>query len=222
MTMKITYHGHACFSLESPQDSLIFDPFITGNSLAKVSPEDIKTNYILPSHFHGDHFGDTEAIASKNDATIISTAEIAGYCLEKGLKAHKMHIGGKHPFSFGWVKLTPAYHGSGIVGGLAAGFLVNFAGKTLYFAGDTGLFRDMELIGDHNLDLAFLPIGDNFTMGPEDAVKAVKMLKPATVIPMHYNTWPVIETDPEEFCRAVEKETSSKAFVLPPGESMTF
>lgn len=220
--MKITYHGHACFLLASPQDSLIFDPFITGNPLATVAAGDIQANYILPSHFHGDHFGDTEAIARKNDATIISTAEIAGYCQEKGLTAHKMHIGGRHPFSFGWVKLTPAYHGSGIAGGLACGFLVNFAGKTLYFAGDTGLFRDMELIGDHQIDLAFLPIGDNFTMGPEDALKAVRMLKPATVIPMHYNTWPVIETDPGEFCRAVEKETTGKAFLMTSGESITF
>ncbi len=220
--MKVTFYGHACFMLESGQDSLIFDPFLKDNSLAPVAPEDIQANYILVSHFHGDHFGDTETIARKNDATIISSAEISSHCLENGLKAHKMHIGGKYSFDFGWVKLTPAFHGAGIAGGLACGFLVNLEGKTVYFAGDTGLFGDMALIGDHNLDLALLPIGDNFTMGPEDALKAARMLKAAAVIPMHYNTWPLIKADPEKFCQAVDKETASKAFVLSPGESRSF
>lgn len=220
--MKVTFFGHACFLLESGGDSLIFDPFLKGNSLAPVTPEDVRANYILVSHFHGDHFGDTEAIARKNDATIISSAEIAGYCLDKGLKAHKMHIGGKHGFDFGWVKLTQAFHGAGIPGGLACGFVVNLEGKNVYFAGDTGLFGDMALIGEENLDLALLPIGDNFTMGAEDALKAAKMLKASTVIPMHYNTWPLVKADPEQFCQAVERVTGSKALVLPPGNSHVF
>ncbi len=220
--MKVTFLGHACFLLESGGDSLIFDPFLKGNSLAPVTPEDVRANYILVSHFHGDHFGDTETIARKNDATIISSAEIAGYCLDKGLKAHKMHIGGKHGFDFGWVKLTQAFHGAGIPGGLACGFVVNLEGKNVYFAGDTGLFGDMALIGEENLDLALLPIGDNFTMGAEDALKAAKMLKASTVIPMHYNTWPLVKADPEQFCQAVERVTGSKALVLPPGNSHVF
>jgi L-ascorbate metabolism protein UlaG (beta-lactamase superfamily) len=219
--LKVTFYGHACFLLESGGTSLIFDPFLTGNSQAPVAPGEVKADYILVSHFHGDHFGDTEAIARKNNATVISTAEVAGYCLEKGLKAHKLHIGGKHPFDFGWVKLTQAFHGAGIPGGLACGFIVNLEGKNVYFAGDTGLFGDMALIGEHGLDLALLPIGDNFTMGPEDALKAAGMLKAGTVIPMHYNTWPLIQADPEEFCRAVARETGSKAVVVPPGTSHT-
>lgn len=219
--MKVTFYGHACFLLESGGSSLLFDPFLQGNSLAPVAPEDVKADYILVSHFHGDHFGDTEAIAQKNDATVISSAEIAGYCLDKGLKAHKMHIGGKYDFDFGWVKLTQAFHGAGIPGGLACGFVVNLEEKNVYFAGDTGLFGDMALIGEHKLDLALLPIGDNFTMGPEDALKAAKLLQAATVIPMHYNTWPLVKADPEAFCQAVEKVTGSKALVLAPGESHT-
>ena len=218
--MKVTYYGHACFMLESGGDRLIFDPYLKDNPLAPVTPDDVHVNYILVSHFHGDHFGDTEILAQKNGATVISTAEVAGYCLEKGLKAHKMHIGGKHLFDFGWVKLTQAFHGAGVAGGLACGFLVNLEGKTTYFAGDTGLFGDMKLIGEHKLNLALLPIGDNFTMGPEDALKAARMLQAAAVVPMHYNTWPLIKADPASFCRSVEKETGSKAVVLAPGESL--
>ncbi len=218
--MELTSLGHACFTLSQQKETLIFDPFLSNNPFAPVKPGDVKPSYILVSHMHADHFGDTEVIAKVNEATVISTAEVAGYCAGKGLKTHKMHIGGKHAFPFGWVKLTPALHGSGIAGGLACGFLIDFYGKTVYFAGDTGLFSDMQYIGNHHPDVALLPIGDNFTMGPDDALECAGLVKARTVIPMHYNTWPQIKQDPEAFRTAVETKTESKVIILAPGESL--
>ncbi len=220
--MQLTFYGHACFGLEGGGNSIIFDPFLTNNPQALVSEKEIKVDHILVSHFHGDHFGDTESIAERNDALIISTNEISVYCQEKGLRAHNMHVGGGYGFDFGRVKLTQAFHGAGIAGGLACGFLLDFHGKNIYFAGDTGLFGDMELIGKSKpLDVALLPIGDNFTMGPEDALIAAKLLKAKTVIPYHYNTWPLVEADPKQYAQAVEKETDSRVVILNPGEHHT-
>ncbi|NMA91627.1 MAG: metal-dependent hydrolase [Firmicutes bacterium] len=221
---KLRFLGHACFLIEGEnQPALLFDPFLTGNPLAAVSAEEVKADYILVSHAHADHLGDAFSIARNNEASIISTAEIAGEAEAQDVKSHAMHIGGKHAFPFGHVKLTVALHGSGIAGGHACGFVVNYYGKQIYFAGDTGLFGDMKLIGELNaLDLALLPIGDNFTMGIEDAALAASFLKAPLVIPFHYNTWPVIQAVPEEFKQLVEKKTTSRCLILAPGESYSW
>ncbi len=218
---EITFLGHAMFRIsEEGKETLLFDPFVSGNPLNPLKLEEISSDYILVSHGHFDHLGDAYKIAETSGATIISTAEIAGQAGEKGLKTHAQHIGGRHRFPFGSVKLTLAFHGAGIPGGHACGFVVDYYGKKIYFAGDTGLFGDMKLIGELDaLDYALLPIGDNFTMGIDDAVVAASFLKAKTVIPYHYNTWPLIEADPEEFKQKVEVKTGSRCVILPPGES---
>ncbi len=221
---EITFLGHAGFLLkEQGKEALVFDPFITDNPLASVKIEDLQADYLLVTHGHFDHLGDAYEIAKKCDAMIISTAEIAGQAGEKGLKAHGQHLGGRHKYPFGSVKLTLAFHGSGIPGGHACGFVVNYYGKNIYFAGDTALFSDMKLIGELDpLNLALLPIGDNFTMGVDDAVVAASFLKAETVIPYHYNTWPLIEADPEVFKQKVEGNTDSSCVVLTPGSKFSF
>jgi len=221
---EITFLGHAGFLLEDQgKEMLLFDPYISNNPLATVSLEEIKADYILLSHGHSDHLGDAHEIAKNSDAMIISTAEIAGQAQKNGLTAHAQHLGGRHKFPFGSIKLTLAFHGSGVPGGHACGFVVDYYGKKIYFAGDTALFGDMKLIGELDpLDLALLPIGDNFTMGIDDAVIAATFLKAKAVIPYHYNTWPVIEADPEEFKQKVEQKTESRCVILPPGGRHSF
>lgn len=225
--MKVTFLGHAGFLLEG-ETTILIDPFITGNPVATVKPEDINADLILVSHGHADHLGDAVTIAKKSGATIVSVFEVVNYCGRFGVQAHPMHIGGSNRFGPVKVKLTPALHGSGLVDdngtihymGNPCGFIFSLDGKTIYHSGDTGLFTDMELIGKrHPIDLALLPIGDNFTMGPEDALEAVKLVKPNVVIPMHYNTWPLIAQNPEEFKQDVEKETPARVVILQPGES---
>jgi L-ascorbate metabolism protein UlaG (beta-lactamase superfamily) len=203
--VKITFHGHSCFGIVGDGHHLVIDPFFKNNPLCKVKPENVKADYVLISHGHGDHWGDTNLIASKNKATVIANFELAEHAQRQGLEAHPLHIGGSARFPFGWVKLTIAHHGSTLendqnYGGAATGLLVGIGGKTIYHAGDTGLFLDMQLIGEMNpIDLALLPIGDNFTMGPVDAAKAVEFLKPKMVVPMHYNTFDIIKQDPQQF-----------------------
>ncbi len=202
---KIDYLGHSCFAIETNGTNLIIDPFLSGNPLAKVKPSDVKADYILVTHGHGDHFGDTIEIAKNNDATVIGPNEIGVFCSRKDVKAHNMHIGGGHDFDFGRVKLTIAHHGfsageGGLdIGGNPCGFVLTLGGRKIYHAGDTGLFMDMKLIGEEGLDLAMLPIGDNFTMGIDDAVRAVEFLNPKRVVPMHYDTFDLIKASPEEF-----------------------
>jgi L-ascorbate metabolism protein UlaG (beta-lactamase superfamily) len=217
----LKFLGHACFLLSDGKTSIIFDPFLTGNPSAAAEAADIDCQYILPSHCHGDHIGDTVAIAKRTGATVVSTAEVANSCGEKGCKAHGMHLGGKHAFDFGYVRLTLAFHGSGVPGGHACGFVVNFGGTTVYHAGDTALFGDMALLGRlEKIDYALLPIGDNYTMGPADAAEAVALLKPRFVVPMHYNTWPLIAQDPQAFKKNVEARLAVPVLVVKPGETL--
>lgn len=220
--MKATYNGHSCFTLDGKNGSVIIDPFLNGNPLARIKPGDVKVAAVLVSHGHGDHMGDAVEISIKNKAPIISTFELVNYCTEKGATGHPLHIGGSNRFPFGRVKLTMALHGSttndGVTVGNPCGFIVEMDGKTVYHAGDTGLFSDMALIGEINsIDLALLPIGDNFTMGVEDAARAARMLKTKRAVPMHYNTFDIIKQNPEEFRRAL-LGSGIDVTILAPGE----
>jgi L-ascorbate metabolism protein UlaG (beta-lactamase superfamily) len=227
---KLTFLGHDAFLLENNETRLVFDPFLSGNPLAQEKPENIKADYVLLTHGHGDHLGDGIEIAQANDATIIAPFELATYCSKKGCNVHPMHIGGEFNFPFGRVKLTIAHHGSGAdLGddalaymGNPCGFLVTMDGKTVYHAGDTGLFSDMQLIGEMNsIDIALLPIGDNFTMGIDDAVKATEFLNPKTVVPMHFKTFQVIDTDPHLF-RDKASEKGFNVTILDVGKSLEY
>ncbi|MBN1929988.1 MAG: metal-dependent hydrolase [Desulfobacterales bacterium] len=223
MTLKLTWYGHACFLIETNQTKLLIDPFFSGNPLSPVTADQIEADYILVSHGHGDHLGDTVAIAQKTGATVISNFEIHNWLIDKGIdNVHPQHIGGGFDYPWGRVKLTIAHHGSGLpdgsYGGNPCGFLFYIEGKKLYHACDTGLFYDMKLIGEEGIDLAILPIGDNFTMGPDDALRAVKLIEPAQVIPVHYNTFDVIRQDPNAWAVRVEKETAAKVNVIQPGD----
>ena len=222
MSTIFTWYGHATIGLQTAGVRLLIDPYFSGNPTATAKPTDVPADYILVTHGHGDHLGDTVAIAKRTGATVISTAEICGWLGGKGLKTHAQHIGGGFHYPFGYLKLTLALHGSGLPDGSAGGNPVGFllttnSGKKIYFAGDTGLFGDMRLIGEEGLELAALPIGDNYTMGPDDALRAVKLLQPKVVIPIHYNTWPLIKQDPQAWKQRVEAETQTKCVVLTPG-----
>ena len=225
---KLTYLSHDVFFIEEGTFRLIIDPFLTGNPKAQIEAKDVQVDYVLLTHGHGDHLGDGIDIAKANKATVIAPNELAVYCQNKGCTAHPMHIGGGYDFPFGRVKLTIAHHGSAAdLGGEAltylgnpCGFVLTLGDKNIYHAGDTGLFLDMQLIGELTpLDVALLPIGDNFTMGVDDAVRATQFLKPKLVIPMHYQTFDVIMTDPEEF-RAKVEAAGFSARVLQVGETI--
>lgn len=214
--MKISFHGHSIVKIQTNNHTILIDPFITGNSQTDLNVNDQNPDVILLTHGHNDHVGDTVEIAKKSNALVVAPNELADYLSWQGLETHPMHIGGARQFDFGKVKLTQAFHGSSYVTenkqiiytGMPAGLLLFIEGKTIYHAGDTALFSDMKLIGDmHPIDIAFLPIGDNFTMGPEDAAKAVEFLNPKEVVPIHYNTFPVIEQDPQAFSNMVGNGT---------------
>ena len=218
--------GHSCVALTDGKHNLIIDPYITGNPQAPIKANEIKADFVLVSHGHGDHIGDAITIAKRNNATITGSFELTTLCAKQGCNMHPMHIGGGHDFDFGRVKLTIAHHGGGYGGdasvytGPPVGFLITIGGKIVYHPGDTGLFYDMKLIGEMNdIDLAFIPIGDNFTMGTDDAVKAVEYLKPGKVVPVHYNTFDVIKADPGEFAGKV---TGAEVVILKPGETVDF
>jgi L-ascorbate metabolism protein UlaG (beta-lactamase superfamily) len=217
----LKFFGHSCFELAENNTRLIFDPFFTGNPWNIAAASDVNPNYLLVSHGHADHLGDGIDIAKRTKAVVISTFEVASLFSNENCSIHAMHIGGRHDFDFGWVKIVAAFHGAGVPGGHACGFLVNFFGTVVYFAGDTSLFGDMALIGKTaKVDYALLPIGDNFTMGPEDALEAVKLINPKVVVPMHYNTWPPIKQSPEDFKAKVEAESFVLVEIVAPGESI--
>lgn len=214
----LTYYGQSAFMLTHGDVRLVFDPWFTGNPWKAAIADEINCQYILVSHAHGDHLGDTASIATRTGAKVITINALAQVLKAQGCDVLPMDIGGKKMFDFGYVRFTQAVHGSGIAGGQAAGFVVNFYGTTIYFAGDTALFGDMALIGKlEKLDYALLPIGNNYTMGPEDAVEAVGMLKPKAVIPMHYNSNPLIMTSPDDFKKAVEARYGIPTTVMQPG-----
>ena len=226
MSATLKYHGHACFSMAAEGKRAIMDPFFTDNPMAVESAEDIECNAVLVSHAHSDHLGDAIEIAKNNNAVLVATYELAGYCERQGVEeVYPMHIGGGHEFDFGHVKLTVAHHSSSIVTdesivaiGASSGFLVTMGERLFYYAGDTALCADIEFIGRMNdLDAAVLPIGDTFTMGLDDAVIAAGMLGAGLTVPMHYNTFEVIQADPHEFARRVQAE-GLQARVMEPGE----
>jgi L-ascorbate metabolism protein UlaG (beta-lactamase superfamily) len=227
MSFKITWYGHAALGLETGGYHLLVDPFLTGNPAASIQADKVPADFILITHGHGDHVGDTLQIAKRTGALVISNFEIANWINNKGPRTHGQHLGGgfKHPF--GYLKLTLALHGStmpdGANGGNPAGFLLTTNdGKNIYMAGDTGLFGDMSLIGEEGIDLAVIPIGDNYTMGPDDALRAVKLLHPKHVIPIHFDTFDLIHQDAKAWAGRVEKETGVKVHLLKPGESFEF
>jgi L-ascorbate metabolism protein UlaG (beta-lactamase superfamily) len=222
--VKVTFIGHSCFLLDNGKEKILIDPYISGNPVAKATAEQKKADYILVSHGHGDHLGDAIELAKSSGATIISNNEIAFWCAGKGVKNfHPLHIGGSHTFPFGSIKLTIAHHGSSLgdfqYGGEPAGIIVRTDNKVIYHAGDTGLFLDMKLIGElDKIDLAFLPIGGNFTMDVSDAIKAVEFLKPGKAIPMHYNTNDFVKADPNDFVNKI-KRLGTEGIILKPGET---
>ena len=207
MTVKLTYYGHSTFGADVDGTKLIIDPFFAPNNpVATVTVDEVEADFILITHGHSDHIVDAVALAKRTGAQCIANFEIVGWLINQGIdNTHPLHIGGGNSFPFGRVKMTIAHHGSGLpdgsYGGNPGGFLINFNdGTDVLFAGDTALTYDMRLIGEvGGVDLAVLPIGDNFTMGPDDAVIAAEFIKAKRVVPCHYNTWPYIEQDPNAY-----------------------
>jgi L-ascorbate metabolism protein UlaG (beta-lactamase superfamily) len=224
MSIQITWLGHSAFALDLDGHPVLIDPFLTGNPLAAASAEEVAAEMIFLSHGHGDHVGDTIAIAQRTGAKVVANFEVCNWLNAQGVEnTHAQNPGGG--YDHGWVhsKWTVAHHSSsmpdGSYGGQPNGFVLTVSGKRLYFAGDTALFSDMQLIGDMGIDVAFLPIGDNYTMGPDDSLRAIQFIRPGLVIPMHYKTWPLIDQDAGEWANRVSSETNAQPIVLDPGSS---
>ncbi|WP_438434501.1 metal-dependent hydrolase [Gorillibacterium sp. sgz500922] len=226
--MEIRFHGHACIQITGGGRSLIVDPYLTGNPLAVARAEEIEADYVLLTHGHADHVGDAAAISLRCEAPIVATPELARYLGKSGAPTVGMNLGGRYRTPFAHIKMVQAFHSSSVTGpdglpiymGIPAGFLIEMEGRTILHCGDTSLFGDMKLIGEqHNIDVAFLPIGDHYTMGPEDAAIAAEWLKAKIVVPIHYNTFPPIRQNPEDFL-ALLAERDIRGKVLAPGEAL--
>jgi L-ascorbate metabolism protein UlaG (beta-lactamase superfamily) len=214
MPIEITWLGHSCFSIDTGKHTLLVDPFLDNNPAAAIKSADAKADFILITHGHGDHMEDAVKIAKRTGAPTISNYEISLWLAKQGVaNAIGMNHGGATTQPFGKVKMTIAHHSSvlpdGTYGGNPAGFLLTLDGAKIYIAGDTALFSDLQLYARDGLDLAIVPIGDFFTMGPEDSVEAVKLLKPKRVLPCHYNTWPPIAQDVKAWAEMIRKQTSA-------------
>ena len=228
MGATITWLSHSAFKLEINDKVILIDPFLSGNPLAPIQADDIDTiDFILLTHGHGDHVGDTVSLAKRTGATVIANVEVANWIASQGVeKTMGLNTGGGYDHGFGRVEFTLAFHSSslpdGSYGGSPNGILIFAPDVTIYHAGDTALFSDMQLIGDKGVDVAILPIGDFYTMGPGDSMRAVEFINPSYVLPMHYNTFPPIEQDVTSWAKEVHNTTQTKAIVLDPGGSHTF
>ena len=221
--IKYTYYGHASFLLDDGTSKVLTDPFLTGNPLAAIPADEGECDYILLTHAHGDHLGDAPAIAKRTGAMVLGIPEVLDVCLqaESDIKTHGMNIGGSVKLPFGKVRMTMALHSSGVAGGIACGYVIQIGGINVYFAGDTALFSDMKLIGQKDpLDYAVLPIGDNYTMGLEDAALAAQWLNTKNVIPIHYNTWPVIAQEAGRYKEVTEGMTRAAVHIVEPGGTL--
>ena len=219
--MQLTFLGHACFLLDDGTHKVLIDPHLSGNPLAAAKADEVDADFICVTHGHGDHIGDSVEIAKRTGATVFCTVDLAGAVYKPaGVKAMGGNLGGTAPMPFGSVKIFPAIHGSGVAGGLACGFIIEMGGKKIYHAGDTALMADMALLEEEGIDAALLPIGDFYTMGPKDALRAVKMIRPGLTIPMHYNTFPSIRQDAQSFADSVTA-AGFTVKVLNPGESIS-
>lgn len=226
---KLTWHGHATFTLETDSGHrVMFDPFLDDNPKSDIRAADVESlDYILCTHGHSDHFADAVELARRTGATMVGAFELVAFAQSKGVQnAHAMNVGGAHTFDFGRVKLTPACHTGTVAGdeegrytSTPHGFLLDLHGKRLYNAGDTALIMDMQLLRGR-VDIAMLPVGDNYTMGPDDAIRAIEMIEPRTVIPMHYDTWDVIAQDMDAFRAMVG--VRADVVVIAPGASYEF
>jgi len=228
-TVELTWLGHASFALEMGGNSLLVDPFLNDSPVAPVKADDVAADCILVTHGHFDHVADVVSIAQRTGATVVANFEIGEWLKKQGVANEKvvaMNLGGGVDLPFGHVKMTVAHHSSGLpdgsYGGSAAGFVLSLPKTRVYFAGDTALMLDMKLIGMTGLDVAVLPIGDLFTMGPDDSIEAIKLLNPRRVIPCHYNTWPPIEQDAAAWADRVRSHTAAEPVVLEPGEKCSF
>jgi len=225
MATELTWLGHGGWSIATGEHTVLLDPFIDENPVALVKADDVAADFLLVSHGHGDHTGDAVRIARRTGAQVVANFEICQWLSGRGVEnVHAMNIGGGFDFPFGRVKMTVAHHSSmlpdGADGGSPCGFLVSFPEGNVYFACDTGLFYDMTLIGAAGIELAVLPVGDNFTMGPDDALEAVKLLRPRRVVLVHFNTWPLVAQDPDAWADRINEETDAKPVVLEPGEKI--
>ncbi len=224
--ITLTWYGHATLGLQSGGKTILIDPFFTDNPAASITAAEAAADFILITHGHHDHVGDAVSIALRTGARAISNMEISRWLGQQGLQSQGVEFGQIASFPFGSLQLTPAIHGTGLPdgsdGGKPGGFLLTLEEKNIYIAGDTTLFDDMKTIGSHGLELAVLPIGGFYTMDPDQALQAVKVLAPKIVIPYHFSTWDKIVQDPRAWAARVDRETSTKAHVLKPGETFTF